>query len=81
MSTKEDWTFDLGTDDKGFFQIEAWASTIPHRVFSRLTREQLLQLRREINSALRRYPKPELAPPLRPAGEKGATCDERHNPD
>jgi hypothetical protein len=59
MSNKEDWTFDLGTDDKGFFTVEAWASTIPNRTYSRLTREQLLQLRREINSALRRYPKPE----------------------
>jgi len=58
MSNKEDWTFDLGTDDKGFFTVEAWASTIPNRTYSRLTREQLKQLRREINSTLRRYSKP-----------------------
>ena len=57
--SKKDWTFDLGTDEKGFFQVEAWASTIPNRIFSRLTREQLLQLRREINSALQHYPAPE----------------------
>ena len=55
---REDWTFDLGTDKDGFFQVEVWASVIPHRTYSQLTREQLLQLRREINDALRRYPKP-----------------------
>jgi len=52
----DDWRFDIGKDASGFFQVEAWASTIPYRTYSRITREQLLQLRREINSALRRYP-------------------------
>lgn len=56
----KDWTFDLGTDQRGFFMVEAWASTIPNRTYSRLRREQLLQLRRAINDALQRYPEPKV---------------------
>lgn len=40
--------------------VEAWASTIPNRTYSRLRREQLLQLRRAINDALQRYPEPKV---------------------
>lgn len=58
MNTQKDWLFDLGQDEKGFFMVEAWASTIPNRLFSRLRREQLIQLRNEINAALRKYPVP-----------------------
>jgi len=58
LKTRDDWLFDLGTDNRGFFEVEAWASTIPNRIFSRLSREKLLQLRDAINDALRRYPLP-----------------------
>ena len=61
MGTKEDWLFDLGQDTRGFFAVEAWASTIPCRTFSRLRREQLIQLRDAINDALQRYPVPNCA--------------------
>lgn len=53
----QDWTFEIGFDKDDAIRVDAFCSLITDKRM-RLTREQLVVLRNEINTALRRYPAP-----------------------
>ena len=56
MRQSKDWFFDVGFNEENIIIVDAYMSNMTHKRFIGLSREELIDLERKINTALKAYP-------------------------